>query len=264
MRRPPRKPYRPARTHCPHGSARIRDCRECRREYNSDYARRRRAERQREENQSRTTCGVRRGAGAVCGGVLETVIDRWTGRTTTTCPRCERRKKGICQDCPRPVAGQVGKSLRCEEHTLAAKRNDWRRYDQRHRESRRRQDRARTRRLTPEQRAHKAEVRRKWRQANPEKLRGQRRRYHLRQTPGYVEGYQRQNARPERQAAKREQSRKRYYELHPERPKPVCAGCELPIPYDGKGRPPKYHLECSPWKTQRKDYQHQVAQERVA
>jgi hypothetical protein len=64
----------------------------------------------------------------------------------------------------------------------------------------------------------------------------------------YLDYHRRYNADPARQQRKREQALRRYYEQHPTRPSPVCATCSEPIPWPGKGRPPKYHptKECNP------------------
>lgn len=59
-------------------------------------------------------CDVRRARGLRCGGTLVDTIDR-LGRVRWSCPKCERRKAGICQDCPRPVCGQRGKAETCAD-----------------------------------------------------------------------------------------------------------------------------------------------------
>lgn len=57
-------------------------------------------------------CEVKRGAGARCNGILVHRSDA-IGRLCWDCPTCERRKAGICQECPLSVAGAVGKAERC-------------------------------------------------------------------------------------------------------------------------------------------------------
>lgn len=64
-------------------------------------------------------CTFRMGGGRTCDTILELYTDR-IGRVREHCPRCARRKAGICQDCPRPVAGKVGMALRCEPHRKKA------------------------------------------------------------------------------------------------------------------------------------------------
>lgn len=59
-----------------------------------------------------TTCQLRTSWANVCGGVLEDRVDR-LGRATIVCPRCERRRAGICRDCPRRVRGVPGRATRC-------------------------------------------------------------------------------------------------------------------------------------------------------
>ena len=47
-----------------------------------------------------------------CRAVLVERIDR-LGRVTYTCPGCTRRKAGVCQTCPSPVEGEVGRAFYC-------------------------------------------------------------------------------------------------------------------------------------------------------
>src|SRR5438046_842328 len=77
----------------------------------AEYARRKRERKLAEANRSSTTCQRKQGSGH-CGAILETVVLEG-GRTRIVCPLCERRKRGVCQDCPRPVEGRVGTALRC-------------------------------------------------------------------------------------------------------------------------------------------------------
>src|SRR4051812_37594755 len=58
---------------------------------------------------------------AHCGGILEYSIDT-VGRVVEKCPLCERRRAGICRDCPARVEGEVGKALRCARCKREAKR----------------------------------------------------------------------------------------------------------------------------------------------
>lgn len=78
-------------------------------------------------------CPARIGRG-YCHGTLEILTDR-LGRTFEHCAACERRKRGICADCPHRVAGTVGKALRCERCRKAALVRDgarWRDRDPAH------------------------------------------------------------------------------------------------------------------------------------
>lgn len=47
---------------------------------------------------------VKRIGVARCGAPLEVRIDR-IGRTRIICPKCERRRAGLCLTCPRPIEG---------------------------------------------------------------------------------------------------------------------------------------------------------------
>lgn len=202
-----------------------------------------------------TSCTHRSGRYA-CGALLDIrVVD---GHLVERCPACERRKAGVCRDCPRPVAGMIGRALRCAACTKEARRRADRKSAANNREKRRAANRRRWR-ASAKLRARKREQRRAWAKANPDAVKRHKRRYALKQTQGYRAGIARNNARPERAEAKRAQARQRYYELHPTRPAPMCAACERaiswkPLPGGRAGRPPKYHMECSPWKRQRKDF----------
>ena len=160
-------------------------------------------------------------------------------------------------ECDQPVAGRRGWALRCQSHKQQAKRaadrerrqradvardrSKWERKYRRRKAVRERRS-ARRRELHAERMkdpAYRAEYRRR------------RQRETLFNSPGrqkYLATQQRHNTDPVRAEKKRAQARQRYYELHPERPKPVCATCQQPIPYDGCGAPPKYHqtVECNP------------------
>jgi hypothetical protein len=65
----------------------------------------------------------------------------------------------------------------------------------------------------------------------------------------YMATQRRHNADPARKARKRELALARYYELHPDRPRPFCATCNKPIEFSGRGRPAKYHQteDCHPY-----------------
>lgn len=243
-------------TTCPHGQRCKTDCPECHRAYNRAWCQRRRDAARSAENQTRTTCSLR-----TCRGQLREHVDS-LGRLEVSCPTCERRQAGICRDCPRPVAGRRGLATRCAEcRDAARKRQEVAARVRRDPVKRARTDRRRARR--PEVRQRRAAQRRAWRQANPDRVRAHKRRAALNPTPRQRERERYWNSQPERIQQKREHARRRYYERHPERPAPVCDACELAIEYSGTGRPPKYHLECSPWKRQRKGYQ-SLAQERAA
>lgn len=66
-------------------------------------------------------CDVRRAGGHACRGLLTPRTDA-IGRVHFDCPACTRRRAGICADCPRPVAGTVGKAERCASCKRAALR----------------------------------------------------------------------------------------------------------------------------------------------
>ena len=93
--------------------------------------------------QGRVTCPARIGA-AECGGLLEDRVTR-DGTVTVCCARCTRRERGICQACPRPVAGKVPYAKWCAGCKRQAARDQTSRYRTRHGEAIRRRDRNRRR-----------------------------------------------------------------------------------------------------------------------
>lgn len=206
----------------------------------------------------------RHGAGAPdrcpirhCGGWLEFTVGR-LGQTISSCPRCERRRRGICRDCPRPVEGAIGKSLRCATCKLEADRANMRRYERANREERLRRARERLAQH-PEQRERHNRKRAAWRKAHPDRVRLQKRREALRQSPKRLAYYTRYNAA--RREEKRAAARRRYYELHPVRPSCRCIDCGERVRWtSGLGRPPKRCDRCcSPSELRRRRRQAEAA-----
>lgn len=169
------------------------------------------------------------------------------------------RQTGICMDCDQPVEGTKGKALRCAEHKRRAKldQENAARRSKAGRAKRRKYERKRLRQKT----VREARNRRK-RKLHAERMatdpeyakeyRRRRQRETLASHPSrerYLETQRRHNADPTRAEQKREQARRRYYELRPERPDPHCATCGEQIDWSPPGRPPKYHQtrECNPW-----------------
>lgn len=218
------------------------DCARCvhRREQQRCYAQRRRDRAVAERNRGSTTCQKRHGPG-ICGGVLETRIVEF-GRTTIVCPRCERTARGICLDCPAPVAGHVGKALRCATHARDAQRravrfSELRHHDERRTADKRKRDRERRRR-DPKYLA-KLEYKRAWRKANRDKVREQKRRSYERRRE-HVLAYL---------AAYREKHREHYRDIRNrknharagERPEPACRECGATIAWDWQPRDRRTH-----------------------
>lgn len=156
-----------------------------------------------------------------------------------------RKRMGICQECPNPVRGVVGKTLHCEacgrRHDLARRRKT---DTARRRGERGDKRRARKRELHAERMANDPVYAAAYRKRKQHETSINHPSYSKR-----IEYFTRTNAEPERAQKKRDWAKNKYYELHPERPQPVCATCQEPIPYDGKGKPPKYHQtdECIPY-----------------
>jgi hypothetical protein len=217
-----------------------------RRAYAREYARKRHAAKLAAANQGARTCQHRHGPG-ICGAVLETVVERGTGRTVVRCPACERRLRGICRTCPRPVAGRVRSAVYCAECKERAQREQQEAYARRNVEEKRRRERERHRALDAEARARKNAQKRLWRKANPDKVRQQKRREALRQHPRHLAYHRDYNRR--RAAVKRDEMREKYYATHP-KPQPACASCARAIPWEGRGaggnvgRPPVRCVFC--------------------
>ena len=154
-----------------------------RRAYSREYAARRRAERLAEARSGATTCPRRNGPGR-CGGLLETIVLAG-GATGVRCPRCDRRERGLCVDCARPVQGQKGKALRCVECKALARQGYCRRYAVRNRE----RLRARGRRAYQQneaERQRRNDYKKRWRKENRLKVYAQKRRARL---AGKTNGY---------------------------------------------------------------------------
>ncbi len=171
------------------------------------------------------------------------------------CGACTLRKAKRCMDCGEPV---VGKSWRCQAHKKTAKELQHHSYLMRKGDA---EVKARRRELywrpeNEERRKQRAQEKKEWRRKNQLRVALHKRRGRLDGTQGYktraayLKAQRRHNRK--RRESKRADARRRYYEAHPERPKPICVKCSTDIPYDGSGRPPKYCLTCSPWKKQRR------------
>lgn len=63
-------------------------------------------------NRRGTRCQFRKGRYGVCNAPLREVVDR-LGRVGVVCDACERRVRGLCRTCPKPVAGKVGWAYYC-------------------------------------------------------------------------------------------------------------------------------------------------------
>lgn len=164
-----------------------------------------------------------------------------------TCPK-GRKAGGICQNCPKPVEGMVGRALRCRRCKQEARREGWRRYDRQHAEKRRAYDRQRWRN-DPAHRIRKRQLRRE-RAKTPEeqaRRREYRRRREVRNTKAVLEERRRTEARPERKAARLKwahENQTKY--VGPRGIKPTCATCGVEVPYSGRGRPHKQCSTCDP------------------
>lgn len=152
--------------------------------YQREYAARRRTRRLDAKRMSARTCPKRYGRWGVCGGVLRS--DVVEGRVVVTCDACDRFDRGICRECPRPVYGTARKARRCEAHAALAQLTSQRKHDANHKAKRRLSSR-RNYQQNDARRVQKNEYKKAWRKANPEKVKAQKRREALRQSPRTLE-----------------------------------------------------------------------------
>lgn len=198
---------------------------------------------------------MRRRGSSTCGATLDTRTDG-RGGVIVECPRCARQARGICADCSAPVAGTVGKALRCARHQAEARKRQEREFRARNANDpayiarKHRNWRDRVARMTPEEKARRLEKIREYRASlTPAELRRQRRAYLLKQPERYLATQRRHNRDPKRVEKKRAAALARYYELHPTRPAPHCAGCGGRLDWDSgpsRGTPPKWCDDCAP------------------
>lgn len=202
-----------------------------RRLYAREYARRRRHERWTERALGSRVCPHRHGPGR-CGTLLVERTDG-DGRLIVECPRCERRRRGICRDCPRPVEGRVGSAVRCRECKRAARQAQIEAHRQRHRDEINRRARQRLRTMADERRRDRLAYKKAYREAHPERVRAWKRREALKQHARHLEYHRRYNAG--RRAEKAEMARDRYYAETPA-PNPTCRVCSRTIPWHARGQ----------------------------
>lgn len=170
------------------------------------------------------------------------------------------RRTGICMDClAAPVDGVKGKALRCAPCRAIARalQSAATHASEAFRLRKNRRRRRRHARLMATDASYRAEYT------------ARRQRETLASSPGretYLATQRRHNADPARAQAKRDAAIAKYYELHPERPRPVCATCARAIAWQPPGRPPKYHQTpaCNPHFASRKKYPGRWWRERVA
>jgi len=156
---------------------------ERRREISRKAARRKRDREMTERRNGLKYCPRRFGLYGVCRALLfyETTRD---GGVRVRCLACERMKRGLCADCPRRVEGASRRARRCAackriEHTRASERHTRKDPDRRQRMQRKAFQRLQA---DPERHERALEYKQAWRQANPKKVRAQKRREGLRQS----------------------------------------------------------------------------------
>lgn len=151
-----------------------------RRVYARRYATKMRRAKLDARRRSARTCPRRFGKYGVCGAVLDS--DVIGGHLVVSCSACDRMARGICRDCPRPVAGAVGKARRCAEHKVTARLESCRKHDANYKEQRRRSSRLNYQQ-NDARRRRKNEYKKAWRKANPEKVKAYKRAEVLRGNP---------------------------------------------------------------------------------
>jgi hypothetical protein len=203
-----------------------------------EYARRQRAKELDAKLKTATRCPKRQGK-FECGGPLRIDTDG-NGMTVVTCEWCERQKRGICRDCPKPVYGK--RARRCRECAHKANRASEQRWFAEHRD----EELAKYREYynRPEVRTARNEYKRQWRKANPDKVRAQKKRYVARHSGDKASWYEKYHARYRRK------HRLHYRELQNTRnaiaregwTPPACKKCGratgwTPVPGRASGRP---------------------------
>lgn len=214
-----------------------------RRPYARAHAARQRAEKLAQKNAGSSICQARLGQFGRCGGMLETVTDG-NGGTTVACRLCERKRRGVCRECSRPVDGQTGKALRCVEHKRLEKDRAWRRHRRRDPEGVRRSAR-RNYQGNDERRRARNEYKKAWRKANADKVRAYKRRYIEKHASNPDSAYRQYHAkyRETYREQKRALERDRLKVAPPPRKTaPKCSKCGKstrwkPVPNGGSGRP---------------------------
>ena len=191
-----------------------------------DYARRERARDLERRNATARVCQHRHGPG-ICGTMLEHRANA-LGRVVTSCPKCERRRAGICRDCPRAVEGRVGSAVRCAECKARARDEQVRAYAVRSHDVVLANAKRRYRKNRAE-RKRRAEYKRRWRKLNPDKVKAQKRREALRQSSTRLEYH-----RAYRERRKAERARRELRRYHAEREgraltHPCLGGCGLDL-----------------------------------
>lgn len=151
------------------------------------------------------------------------------GHEVRYCQACEWRRARLCQDCGRPVRGL---SWRCDRHKKEAIDRQLAAHEDRNRDEINRRQSAARKRLRvedPERYAHHLAVKKAWRQRNVVRIKLQKRKWRL--NPNRPNGYSSREKyeayhrryRAKHAAHRRELAKRRYYELHPDRPHPTCA-----------------------------------------
>lgn len=169
-----------------------------------------------------------------CGALLEDRIDRQRGIVVRWCPQCDRRERGICRDCPAPVAGQVRKAIYCAACRDRHQRASMRRYTAAHLAD----VRAKARNYYAndnERRDRRNAYKRAYRKLHRDKTVRQKYRAGIRHNATrekMLAYHRRYNA--ERRAAKALVAKLAYRESHP-LPQPICRDCRRDIPFHVHG-----------------------------
>jgi len=160
-----------ARPHPIHGTLpaeRVEVDHAARRQANTDWARRARLTKWFGLAEPLTHCPANLARGKPCRAELQN--HKVDGRTVPFCAQCDRKRRGICIDCCRePVAGTVGKSLRCLMCRKLERCSAVQRFAKKHPARLRRKWQARKKRLLKEPGVWEARLERSrlWRLANP-------------------------------------------------------------------------------------------------
>lgn len=198
--------------------------------YAREYARRTRYAKWATAAADATTCPAMLARGRPCKTPLQSRFVN--GETVPFCPTCERKRHGICTDChTEPVAGTVGKALRCALCMRLARHEAESRYRAIHGRTKRAKARQYARDHTEERRAYK----RLYRKIKPTRVAQWKRESYERNREKALAYHREYNAK--RAAEKREHERLRNAGQLPPR---TCLTCETVL----TGRPKR----CDPCK----------------
>lgn len=159
------------------------------------------------------------------------------GRLVTSCLGCDRRRAHRCMDCNQPIGGMKWRCELCGRRRQAQQLREYAQRIGKKELCRREKERYRH---DAAFRKRRNDYKKEWRAKNPLKVAMQKRRSRLAgKTCGYATR-EKGLAYLKAYNAARKAEMAVYMQRYNVNPKPHCAFCSTPIPFDGRGRPRKY------------------------